>query len=355
MAESVRFAIVGLGMGRGRAKICANTEGAELAVICDIWEERVNEFVKEMDGKVEVERDFNRLLDRDDIDVIGIWTPSGMHSSMAVQALESGKHVCMTKPMDIRTPICDQAIKLADEKGLVLAIDFDSRYNPANHQIANAVRSGALGNILFGDLRMKWFRAQSYYDSGMPEAWRSKLETEGGSLANQAVHYLDLLQWWLGPVTRVNGKKGTFKHNIDTEDGTVSIIETKSGAYISAITTTCSFPDLGTSIEISGTEGTLTWRNQEVVLFQASRHPDTEKTDGTYVLPENRGKPEPVDLNIEDYEVPPDLPGNIIEDMIGAVRDGRKVICDGREARKSVAIFEALYASSESDSWEEIS
>jgi UDP-N-acetyl-2-amino-2-deoxyglucuronate dehydrogenase len=349
MADRVRFATVGLGMGRGRAKICAETVGAELVAICDVWEDRIKSIQEELD--VEIVRDFERLLERKDIDVIGIWSPSGMHSSMAVQALDAGKHVCMTKPMDIKTSICDKAIKKADEKGLVLAVDFDSRYKPVNHQIRSAVQSGSIGKIMFGDLRMKWFRSQSYYDSGMPEAWRSSLATEGGSLANQAVHYLDLLQWWIGPIVKVTGKKGTFKHDIDTEDGTVSILETESGAYATVLTTTCSFPNIGTSIEISGTEGTLSWRDQDIELFQAMRVPESLGGDGTYVLPENRDKPDPVDLSIEDFEAPDDLPGNIIEDMVQAVRDGGKVVCDGREGRKSVAVFEAVYASSDRDAW----
>lgn len=349
MADKVRFGIVGLGMGRGRAKICRETEGAELAVVCDIWDERINAFREEVD--VEVERDFEKLISRSDIDVVGIWTPSGMHASMAVQALEAGKHVCMTKPMDIRTSVCDEAIRKADEKGLVLAVDFDSRYNPTNHRIRSAVRSGALGKIMFGDLRMKWFRSQSYYDSGMPEAWRSKLATEGGSLANQAVHYMDLVQWWLGPVVRVTGKRGTYKHDIETEDGTVSILEMESGARTIMLTTTCNFPNLGTAIEISGSEGTLSWKDQNVVLFQATSVPEAVGGDGTYVLPENRDKPEPVDLSIDDFDAPQGLPGNIIQDMVSAVRDGTPVVCDGREGRKSVAVLEAVYESSDADGW----
>ena len=352
MADNVRFAIVGLGMGLGRARTCLATDGAELVVICDIWEERIEAFRKEYD--VEIERDFERLLERKDIDVIGLWTPSGLHASMAVQVLDAGKHVCMTKPMDIRTSVCDEAIQKADDKELVLAVDFDSRYKAVNHRIRHAMQSGAVGDIIFGDLRMKWYRAQTYYDSGMPEAWRSKLETEGGSLANQAVHYLDLVQWWLGPVARTVGKRGTYKHDIETEDGTMAILQTESGALINVVTTTCSFPNIGTSIEVTGHEGTLSWKDQDVVLFQATSVPKSAGGDGSYVLPENRDKPEPVDLSIENFESPEDLPGNIIEDMVGAVRDGRPVVCDGREGRKSVAIIEAVYASSDSESWTDV-
>ncbi len=87
------------------------------------------------------------------------------------------------------------------------------------------------------------------------------------------------------------------------------------------------------------------------MLFQATSLPGGMQKDGSYVLPENRDKPEPVDLNIDSFEEPDDLPGNIIEDMVGAVRDGRSVVCDGSEGRKSVAILEAVYRSSDSEAW----
>jgi predicted dehydrogenase len=340
-------------MGRPRAEVCARTAGAELVAVCDIWDERAREVGQALG--VEVVRDYERLLERKDIDAVGLWTPSGMHGRMAIQALQAGKHVCTTKPFDLDTAVCDQAIRLADTKRLVLAVDFESRYHPVNNRARSALRSGAIGRILFADLRVKWYRSQGYYDSGMPEGWRSRLKTERGSLSNQAVHYLDLLQWWIGPVRRVVGKRKTLKHRIETEDGTVSVLELESGALVMVFTTTASFPDFGTVMEVSGSRGTLGWSDQKVTLFRAMRNVEPGvATDGAYVEPENREKPEAVDLRLEDFEAPPDLPLNIIDDMVRAVRDGRPVACDGREGRKTVAIIQAVYESSDRDSWVEV-
>ena len=349
MAEKLRFGIVGLGMGMGRARSCTKTEGAELVAVCDIWKERA-EAAQEEFG-CEWIPDFHDLLNRSDIDVIGVWSPSGMHSSMAIEALEAGKHVCMTKPMDIETEVCDRAIETADRKGLVLAVDFDSRYLPVNHRIRSALQSGAIGDIVMADLRMKWYRAQTYYDSGMPEAWRSKLVTERGSMANQAVHYLDLLQWWMGPATRVVGKRATRAHKIETEDATTAIVEFENGAYGSIITTTCSFPGLGTHMEFTGGTGTLSWYDQKITRFVAAKEVDAGSAkeagyDAAFAV-----KAEPVELDVDSFECPEDLPSGIIEDMVFAIRDGKPVMCNGREGRKSVAIFEAVYNSSDSGSW----
>ena len=352
MPNSVRFGVVGLGMGMGRAEICTRTDGAELVAVCDIWEERARAAVAKFD--CEWIPDYEQMLARKDIDAIGIWSPSGMHASMAIKALQAGKHAFMTKPMDINTSICDQAIKEAESRDLVLAVDFDSRYRPINHRIKSALSSGAIGDPVLVDLRMKWYRSQTYYNSGKPEAWRSKLSTEGGSMANQAVHYIDLLQWWLGPVKRVIGKKGTFNHAIDTEDASVALIELASGAYGSLMTTTSSFPDIGTALAVTGKTGTLSWQDQGIELFKAARSvgagdPKKAAYDASFAV-----EAEAVDLNIEDFGAPDDLPDGIFDDMVHAIRDGKPVQCDGHEGRKSVAIFEAVYETSDTGSWLDI-
>ena len=205
MAKSIRFAVVGLGMGKGRSEVCRQTPGAELAAVCDLSEERGRE--AERTWGVPWVASYDELLAREDVDVVGLWTPSGSHAGMAVQALRAGKHVCMTKPMDITTAACDAAIHEAQSRGLLLAVDFEQRYRPLNQRIKAALDGGAIGDLLLVDLRMKWYRAQSYYDSGSPQSWRSRLDTEGGSLANQAVHFVDLMLWWAGDAVRVGAAR----------------------------------------------------------------------------------------------------------------------------------------------------
>jgi len=322
MAEVVRFAIVGSGMGYDRARKAASTPGAQLVAICTLDPERGRRAAEELG--CELMDDYAALLAREDIDVVGILTPSGWHCDFAIQALKAGKHVFTTKPMDIRLEKCDAAIRAAQEAGKVFAVDFESRYAPINHQIRQAVRSGALGRVFSAELRMKWYRTQGYYDGGTPAGWRSRLETEGGSAANQAVHYLDLLQWWLGPVQSLQGRMGTFTHKIETEDNTQALLTFASGAWGLVQTSTSNFPDLGTAIEISGDQGTLIWKDNQVTLFRTL----TEEAP-----------------SLEAYPVDAALPRNIIEDMLAAIRAGKTPQCPPEEGRKSVALFNAIYTS----------
>ena len=350
MAKAIRFAVVGLGKGKGRSEMCRQTPGAELAAVCDLSEERGR--AAERAWGVPWIASYHELLARDDVDAVGLWTPSGSHAGMAVQALRAGKHVCMTKPMDINTAACDAAIHEAESRGLLLAVDFEQRFRPHNQRIKAALDAGAIGDLLIADLRMKWYRAQSYYDSGNPVSWRSRLDTEGGSLANQAVHFLDLLLWWAGDPERVVGRRGTYGHDIQTEDGAAAVIQFKSGAVGSVLTTTCSFPHIGSELTFSGRWGTLTWNDSDgVVDF---RHlPDEQRSGADAFRGEAGATAEPGDLSA--YPAPPAVPDNIFADVVSALHHGTGLQCDGREGRRAVALFEAVYAASDRDAWVEVS
>ena len=350
MAKSIRFAVVGLGMGKGRSEVCRQTPGAELAAVCDLSEERGRE--AERAWGVPWIASYDDLLARDDIDVVGLWTPSGSHAGMAVQALRAGKHVCMTKPMDITTAACDAAIHEARSRGLLLAVDFEQRYRPLNQRIKAAVDGGAIGDLLLVDLRMKWYRAQSYYDAGFPHSWRSRLDTEGGSLANQAVHFVDLMLWWAGDAERVAGRRGTYSHDIQTEDGTAAVIQFRNGAVGSVLTTTCSFPHMGSELTLSGRWGTLAWNDGEVDF----RHlPDAQRSGSDAFRTDGEAAPTAAAGDLHAYPEPTAVPDNIFADMVSALHHGTGLQCDGREGRRTVALFEAIYAASDNNSWVEVS
>ena len=322
--DPVRFGIIGLGMGRNRARVATETDGAELAVVCSLDEDQARDAAQEL--SCEWTTQFEDVIGRDDLDVVGILTPSGTHARLAVQALEAGKHVFTTKPLDINVAACDQAIAAAEKAGRVLGVDFGSRYLPQNRRVREAVRSGLIGDVFLVDLQMKWYRGQSYFDAGAPPGWRGRKETEGGSLANQGVHYIDLLQWFIGPVESVRGRTRTVNHDIETEDLCNALLTFQNGCWGVVVTTTASDPNLGTRIELSGTKGTISWVNNEVRRFYL-----TEDHEAT----------------LEQVVPAPPGPANIIEDMVSAVRNGSAPLVDGPEGRTSVALFEAVYRSAE--------
>ena len=335
-------------MGEGRASLCAQTPGADLVAVCDLSAARGRE--AERDLGVPWLDSYDELLKRADVDVVGLWTPSGSHAGMALQALRAGKHVCMTKPMDITTAACDAAIHEAQNRGLLLAVDFEQRYQPRNHRIKRALDTGAVGRPLLADLRMKWYRAQSYYDAGVPQRWRSRLDTEGGSLANQAVHFLDLMLWWVGDAERVAGRRGTCGHDIRTEDAAAAVVQFRGGAVGSVLTTTCSVPGAEAEMSVNGSWGTLHWKDEDVPRLKhvppaARTGSDAFRAAGAAAAPAVAAG------DLIAYPVPDDLPENIFQDLVSALRNGTDLQCDGREGRRTVALFEAVYAASDRDSW----
>ena len=155
--------------------------------------------------------------------------------------------------------------------------------------------------------------------------WRSRSSTEGGSAANQGVHSIDQLQWFMGDVKTVQGRCGTFNHEIETEDCSVGILTFASGAFGMIQTTTCSYPSLGTTLQINGSKGTITMDKSGAVGL---------------VIEGQEG------ATIDQVEIETDFPDNIIEDVVGAIIDGQPIMVSGEEGRKSVAIFTAIYESS---------
>ena len=322
--SDIRFGILGLGMGANRARLIPRTEGAKLACVCDLQKDKAKQVAKELNCDWTTR--YDEMLRRNDIDVVGIFTSSGTHCDYAIKAIEAGKHVFVTKPMDIRVDKCDAAIDAAKEAGVILAVDFGLRYEEINQKIKLALDNGRLGRLILGDVRVKWHRTQEYYDGGFPPGWRKRKETEGGSAANQAVHHIDLIQWFMGPVKTVYGRSGTFAHKIETEDLSVALLTFKSGAWGTLVTTTTSYPNLGSVIEITGDNGTIVWKDSKVLLYKCKNDPEA---------------------SLDEFKLDPNRPKNIIEDMVSAIKRGTPVMVDGNEGRKSVAIFNAIYKSSE--------
>ena len=153
MAKEVGFGILGLGRGRKTAQIATQTAGANLACVCDLQEEKAKAIAQELG--CDWTTSYDHMLARDDIDAIGIYTSSGTHAKFANQAIAVGKHVFVTKPMDIDLNKCDHLIEAAKKANLVLAVDFIRRYRKTDHQVRKAIVDGLIGNIILGDLRMK--------------------------------------------------------------------------------------------------------------------------------------------------------------------------------------------------------
>ncbi|MDH7601833.1 MAG: Gfo/Idh/MocA family oxidoreductase [Armatimonadota bacterium] len=319
---NITFGVVGLGMGANRAQVVASTPGAKLVAVCDLREDRAKT-VAERHG-CDYYLDYEKMLERDDIDVVYVMTFSGLHAKHGIMAAQAGKHVISTKPLDVTLEAVDALIAECKKQGVKLVTDFDQRYSPNAQTIKNAVDSGALGRIILAEARLKWFRSQAYYDEN--GGWRGTWALDGGgSLSNQTVHFIDQLCWIVGDVKSVYAELSVMNHNIEGEDLGLAIINFTNGAK-GAICGTTTFPrSLYAGVEIHGDRGAvLTTRGKDIEWVWA----------------------EGCETDPETLRVEPKVK-NAVEDMIYAIKNNCEPQSSGEEGRKSVAVLEAIRKSNE--------
>jgi predicted dehydrogenase len=344
----IRFGIAGMGVGRSRARHVVNTAGAELVAIFDRRRENAAKLAGEWGCAAAPS--FEEMIARDDIDVIGVFTPSGTHADLAIKAMQAGKHVISTKPPDVSLEKVDAMAAAGRDFGRLVAVDFQSRYEDDVRKVKAAIDAGRLGQPIFGDMRLKWWRSQSYFDGGDPPGWRGTWAMDGGgSLANQGIHDLDVLQWFMGKVKSVRARTRVFSHKIETEDACQAFLDFESGAWGLIETTTTVWGGLGRTIEVHGTNGTMSLHDRGIGAWRfrdEEEGPEPEYGAGSAGPMAEAGVKEGEEGRSKwEPELPEGRPKNVIEDVVQALTKGGPVMCPPEEGRKSVAILEAVYRS----------
>src|SRR5437763_1783216 len=198
------FAIVGCGMiARFHARALADVPDTKLVALVSRKPANAKAVAEAAGVTCDIYSDLKPVLDRRDVNVVIVTTPSGAHLEPAVAAAAAGKHVVVEKPLEITPERCDRIIAACDKNRVKLCTIFPSRFGDANRALKAAVDAGRFGRLTLAETTCKWWRSQAYYDEG---GWKgTKALDGGGALMNQAIHNVDLLLWMMGPVTRING------------------------------------------------------------------------------------------------------------------------------------------------------
>jgi len=340
---AIRFAVVGLGMGRSHCADIRDARGAELVAVCDTEPERLRKGMADF-GVRGTER-FEEILADPEIDVVNICTPSGMHSDMTCQALRAGKHVICEKPPDVTVAKVDAMIAAQKETGRKLQIIFQSRFEPLNRRIKQTIADGRLGRLVGVHGAVHWYRAQSYFDC--PGMWKGTWAMDGGgSLSNQGVHTVDLIQWLCGPVAEVYGKFGVFAHEIEAEDKTVAVLVFRNGALGTLTTTTAAYPGLETELVIHGSKGSIVVRDnlQRWRIQGESREAEEQEEKEMLALYGPKGMR---DASVSSDPFAFATRGHLaqIEDMVQAIQEDREPLNPVATTRHTVEILNAIYES----------
>jgi UDP-N-acetyl-2-amino-2-deoxyglucuronate dehydrogenase len=348
--ERLRFGILGCGViGPHHAKAIAGLEGAELVAVADV----VPELAEELAGEYGCAHysGLEEMLAGVDLDAVCVCTPSGMHADGATTALEAGKHVVIEKPVDVTLEAADRLIGVQRATGGRVAVVSQHRFDAATQAVHGALARGEFGRLTSGSADVRWWRSQSYYDSG---GWRGTWELDGGGvLINQAIHSIDLLQGLMGRVVEVTAYTGLIAHErIEVEDTAVAILKFANGALGTIVATTAAFPGLTTRIAVHGDRGSAIIDDDVLTYFHAAREGQGGEAYGA------GGGENQAELVMQRYGDGPSGPGagadpkslsmahrDQIQDFIEAVGQGREPLVNLREGRRPLAIIQGIYES----------
>jgi UDP-N-acetyl-2-amino-2-deoxyglucuronate dehydrogenase len=330
--RKIRFAVVGCGrISKNHFdSLKKHHEQAELVAVCDTDSAALSQAVAATGAKG-FER-LQHLLSDAEVDVVVLATPSGIHSIQAIQVAESGRHVVTEKPMATRWADGKRMVQVCDAMGVRLFAVKQNRRNKTLQLLKRAVETYRFGRIYMVNMNVFWSRPQSYYDSA---AWRGTWEFDGGAFMNQASHYVDLLDWMIGPVESVQAYTATLARNIEVEDTGVASIKWRSGALGSVnVTMLTHQKNFEGSLTIIGEKGTarvggLAVNEIQHWEFDKSEPWDKEVNDVSYQTTSVYGFGHPVYYN----------------NLIQTLRGEAEAETDGREGLRSLELLIAIYIS----------
>ena len=329
--RTFRVALAGCGrISHNHFEAISRIEGLELAAVCDVLEERARAAGEKWG--VPWFTSIEQMLAGAPCDVVTIATPSGLHPQHGVLAARAGKHVVSEKPMAISLASADELVKACDEAGVQLFVVKQNRLNATVQLLKRALDKGRFGRMFMVNSTVRWSRPQEYYDQAK---WRGTWEFDGGAFMNQASHYVDLVQWLMGPVESVMAKTATMARRIEAEDSGAAILKFRNGAIGVLEVTMLTFPkNLEGSITLLGERGTVKIGGTAVNRIEHWQFADYDDDD-KLVDAANTNPPSVYGFGHEPY----------YRNVLKVLRGEAAPDTDGRAGRKSLELILGIYES----------
>ena len=307
-----------------------HSENMELVSVCDSDREvlRRHEQKYSVTGYGSIEE----MLTNEKLDLVALCSPSGLHPDQTIAAAKHGVNIVTEKPMATRWQDALRMVKACDQAGVWLFVVKQNRRNPTLQILKRAFEEKRFGKIYMVSINVFWSRPQEYYDSAK---WRGTWELDGGAFMNQASHYVDLVDWLVGPVERVHAMTATLARDIEVEDTGVLNICWRSGALGSMSVTMLAYPrNLEGSITILGEKGTVrvggvAVNDIQIWDFSEPRDYDASIKTANYETTSVYGHGHPL----------------YYRNVINVLRGEAEPEVDGREGLKSLEVLIAAYLS----------
>ena len=339
-AAPLGFGIIGLGMiAEFHAQVIAQIPGARLVGVASRNPEKVRAFAAKHQAPFAT-TDIAALIARPDIDIVCITTPSGAHLEASLAAIRAGKHLVIEKPIEVDTARTDEILRAAEAAGVRLAPIFQGRFGDGARTVKAALDAGRLGRLVLASAYVKWHRTAQYYTGYRG----SRALDGGGAVINQAIHGLDLLQWFAGLPAEVFAWQTRRVHaGIEAEDTACAALKFSDGALGAFEASTALWPGWSRRIELCGEHGSICLEDDRLARweFREARPEDEAIRAGGAANALGSGASDPKAINTEGHR-------RQLQDLVDALRENRAPALDGREGRKAVALVQAIYRSAAS-------
>jgi UDP-N-acetyl-2-amino-2-deoxyglucuronate dehydrogenase len=328
----VRFAIVGCGrISASHIEALRQHAGrAELLAVCDVSPVALEAAVAKTGVRGFASLD--ALLAGSDADVVALATPSGLHPRQAIRAAQAGRHVLTEKPMATKWDEGMEMVRACRDAGVKLFVVKQNRLNPTMQLLKRAIEAGRFGQIYMTTVNVFWTRPQSYYEDA---PWRGRWDMDGGAYLNQASHYVDMVDWLVGPVDNVHAYTATLARDIEAEDtGVMTMRLRRNGLASINVTMLTHGKNYEGSITVLGERGIVRIGGVAVNQVQTwqfdTPHPDDGKVaDASYATPSVYGFGHPL----------------YYANVIDTLRGQAQAQVDGYEGLRSLEVIIAGYRS----------
>ncbi len=336
MSKKLKVGIVGIGnISDIHAQALIETKNTELVSVYSRNQKKAQNFSEKYN--IQWYDNWEEFISDENLDAVSICTPNGTHLDYGKKSAEAGKHVIVEKPIEVTLERAKKLINICNENNVELAVIYQNRFLNKISNLKELLDKEKLGKLFMGDAYIKWYRSQKYYDSG---AWRGTIKLDGGGvLINQAIHTIDLLQWFMGDVESIFAQTGKFIHSLEGEDNAVATLRFKNGAIGVIEASTSIQPAQPRRIEVHGERGSIIINGDDVEISIADETKDNINKENVHAV----GASSPFNnFSIEPHK-------NQFEAIADAINNNEPPPVSGKESLKSLAIVLAIYKSAETN------
>jgi UDP-N-acetyl-2-amino-2-deoxyglucuronate dehydrogenase len=340
MEQKLGFGFIGAGaIAHFHARAVAAASGGRLVGVVSRRQSTAENFAREH-GIGFATDDTHALLAQPGLDAVCITTPSALHLEPALAAIRAGKHLMIEKPLDSTIEGTEHILSEAEKAGVRVGSIFQARFGDAARQLKAAIDAGRFGRMVLASCYVKWNRTAEYYTG-----WKGRIsEDGGGAVINQAIHGIDLLQWFAGMPEEVFAWTTRRVHTrIESEDTSVAALKFASGALGTIEASTALWPGFSRRLEICGENGSAVMEDDDITRWEFRvTQPEDDRIRATRESGAmGSGAAAPMAIKFEGHL-------RQIQDFIDGIRERRPFFIEGREARKAVALVRAIYDSAAS-------